>query len=224
MSSIALPANIQANLARFMADAKALPTKDLAPLLKKHGLEHVAPATLSKAARAVGLPREARVALLGAQQQSLASMAKATKEISKTALQTGKTFEAAKVGQATGWFAQTFPRASAAANSAVARLGTASGAAGKAITDAAAKPGVLGFLAKAAGKIAAPLAKIGQVARMVPFLNLAFVAVDGAKLLANPSGANLAKFGLSVGAALPIPGASLLGGARAAASFIPSPA
>lgn len=220
MTTSVQSASLTTRISAFATAAKGLPSKDLAPLLKAHGLEHVAPRKLSAAAKAVGMPRAARVAMLGSQQQSLASLGSATKAISKTALVAGKAAETKQLARAGGFFSRTFPRLSGVAGRSVGALGTATGAAGTAVKAAGAGKGALGFLARIGMKVAGPLAKVGGFVRMIPGLNLIFVAVDGFKLLKNPSAANLAKFGLSVGAALPIPGASLLGGVRAGVGVV----
>ena len=82
---------------------------------------------------------------------------------------------------------------------------------------------ILGPLAKIAAPVMSALKGVGNFMRMIPGLNLVFAAVDtfkAIKTLMDPSkswGEKLSAVGkaaLSIGAALPIPGASLLGGAR----------
>ncbi len=84
---------------------------------------------------------------------------------------------------------------------------------------------ILGPLAKIAAPITNALKGVGNFMRMIPGLNLIFAATDTFKAvtsLFDPNKswseklANLGKAALSIGAALPIPGASLLGGARGA--------
>lgn len=83
----------------------------------------------------------------------------------------------------------------------------------------------VGILGKIAGPLGGVLKGVGAISRMIPGLNIVFAVADGigaVKTLMNPlasageKAAALGKAALSVGAALPIPGASLLGGARAA--------
>jgi hypothetical protein len=82
---------------------------------------------------------------------------------------------------------------------------------------------IMGPLAKIAAPVVNAFKGVGNFMRMIPGLNLIFAATDTFKAvtsLFDPKKpwsekiANLGKAALSIGAALPIPGASLLGGAR----------
>lgn len=84
---------------------------------------------------------------------------------------------------------------------------------------------MLGPLAKFAAPVMSALKGVGNFMRMIPGLNLIFAAADtfkALKVMFDPTksmGEKLAAVGkaaLSIGAALPIPGASLLGGVRGA--------
>jgi hypothetical protein len=84
---------------------------------------------------------------------------------------------------------------------------------------------ILGPLSKIAAPVMNAFKSVGNIMRMIPGLNIAFAVMDtfkAVKVLLDPTksmGEKLAALGkaaLSIGAALPIPGASLLGGVRGA--------
>lgn len=211
-------APVHARFAAFWGEMQGVPARDLRPLLKKHDLDNVPLKTLSRLAKAVGMPRDARVALLRHHELNLRSLVQSTKAISVHGLSTGKAWENRQLGRVGGFFAERFPKVSAHATSAVERLGSFTGKVGAAAGEVVKKGGFFGNLL---GKIGGALSTVGKLARMVPLVNIAFIGVDAFKFLRDPSMANLAKLGLSVGAALPIPGASLLGGVRTAVEVAP---
>jgi hypothetical protein len=179
--------------------------------------------------------------LTGAQSQNWRGLMNVSKQISTNFVgansAAGRLLESFRSGL--GSMSEKFPQLSSAAQNAASTVkGAAIGGAGRvggAIKAAKAssffgsimKTGssLFSSVAKIAGPILRPLKAVGNFMRMIPGLNLIFAAADtfkAVKTLFDPSkswGEKLAAVGkaaLSIGAALPIPGASLLGGVRGA--------